>query len=202
MSQAGKHFILGFSGKEPKPEFLHYLADTNIAAVILFRENIHSPKQLAALCQQLRSAAGEDLLIAIDQEGGRVTRTAKPFTQFPAANLVAKAAEAEGKEIVFEMGKVVGAELRACGVNWNFAPVLDIATNVFNPVIGDRSFSNDPKKVADLACEYIRGLETSFVMACGKHFPGHGDTNLDSHFTCPTLPHTRKRMDVCEFVPF
>ncbi|MBI4126137.1 MAG: beta-N-acetylhexosaminidase [Deltaproteobacteria bacterium] len=198
----GEHFIIGFPGKKPSKEFLAFLEEASIGGVILFAENIASPKQLRELTTELQDAVGRTLLIAIDHEGGRVFRCPKPFTHFPPMAEVSKAAQKEGKGLVFEIGKTMATELRASGVNWNLAPVLDVATNPFNPVIGDRSLSSNPQVVADLGCEFIRGLEAGGIMSCGKHFPGHGDTDLDSHLDLPQLPHTRKRFDACEFIPF
>lgn len=201
-SSFGEHFIIGFPGKKPSKEFLTFLHDESIGGVILFAENIASQRQLQELTAQLQDATGGTLLIAIDHEGGRVFRGPRSLTHFPPMAEVAKTAVKEGKEFVFKMGQTMAAELRACGVNWNLAPVLDVATNPFNPVIGDRSFSSDPQVVAELGCELIRGLDAGGIMSCGKHFPGHGDTDLDSHLDLPQLAHTRKRFDACEFIPF
>lgn len=198
----GQSLLIGFPGLEPSEDFLRFVREENIGGVILFSENIKSVNQMKELTEQLQAAAETPLLIAIDNEGGRVFRTPAPFTHFPNMRQVAKAANVHGKQIVYELGKALGIELAAVGVNFDMAPVLDVDTNAFNPVIGDRSFSNDAHMVAKLATELIRGMAESGTLSCGKHFPGHGDTNADSHIDFPYLSHTRKRFEQCELVPF
>jgi len=155
-------------------------------------------KQLRYLISKLNEAGDGELFICIDHEGGRVFRLFKPFTHFPSQATMATA----GDSIVFKVGQAMAGELRAAGFNVNFSPVLDVATNPFNPVIGDRSFSHDAEKVSNLGILLIQGMLEQNVMPCGKHFPGHGDTNLDSHLSLPILPHTKRRLEICELLPF
>jgi beta-N-acetylhexosaminidase len=141
------------------------------------------------------------LIVAVDQEGGRVARLGEPFTKLPPMSSLKRSVD-ESEKIAEQIGEMLGRELRAVGINLNFAPVLDVATNVFNPVIGDRAFSNDPDEVAKLGCAFIRGMQGAGVAGCGKHFPGHGDTDVDSHLNLPVLSHTRARLDALELIPF
>lgn len=194
--------MISIEGTRVTQATLDFLRMNNIGGVILFSENISSAKQLLSLTEELQSAVLHSLFIAIDHEGGRVSRLSSEFTRFPPMRQIAAKASAEGDHIVEEVTNIMGTELLACGVNVNFAPVADVATNAFNRVIGDRSFGNDPKKVASLTKKAILGFESAGIMSCAKHFPGHGDTDLDSHIDFPVVAHTKKRFDLCEFVPF
>ncbi|OGQ23085.1 MAG: hypothetical protein A3I05_09715 [Deltaproteobacteria bacterium RIFCSPLOWO2_02_FULL_44_10] len=202
MKELGQMFVVGFSGTKPSDAFLRFLHDENIGGILLYGANVKTPKQILELTEILQDAVRTSLLITVDHEGGNVFRMSKPFTQFPSMSEVAQKTKTHGEHIVAEIGKIMGRELRAVGIHCNFAPVLDVLTNPFNRVIGKRSFGNDPHLVANLGCELMRGLEEEGIMSCGKHFPGHGDTNHDSHETLPSLAHTRKRFEICEFIPF
>lgn len=194
----GQHFVIGFEGKKPSSELLSFISEEKIGGVVLFKRNWESVDQFKDLISKIQEAGDGGLFVCIDHEGGRVVRLSKPFTHFPPQ---AKLACAENGD-VFNVGKAMAAELSAVGINVNFSPVLDVATNPFNPVIGDRAFGPDPEKVSNLGILMIQGMLDGNVMPCGKHFPGHGDTNLDSHLSLPVLPHTRRRLDVCELLPF
>ncbi len=181
----GSLLFVGFDGVSPTPRLKSLIQKERIGGVILFRRNIESPKQVARLTETLRTWAGPDgLLIGIDQEGGRVQRLPAPFTQWPPAQRVGAC---RGHEPAYRMGQAIALELRAVGINLDFAPVLDVGTAVKNPIIGDRAFSNDPDAVAALGLAFISGLQDHGVIACGKHFPGHGDTSVDSHKALPVV---------------
>lgn len=197
-SNIGQHMIIGFEGTKPSDDLLDFIREEKIGGVILFERNWKSLKQLSYLIKKLQEAGEGKLFIGVDQEGGRVVRFPRPFTHFPSMAKLALMGEATAYKVAVAMGQ----ELSAVGVNVNFAPVLDVATNTFNPVIGDRSFGSDPEIVSSFGALMIQGLLDANVMPCGKHFPGHGDTNIDSHLALPVLPHTRHRLDVCELVPF
>jgi beta-N-acetylhexosaminidase len=140
-------------------------------------------------------------VISIDQEGGRVARLrGEPWAPVPPMRAYGDLPDAE--ERVRRLAALLARELRAVGVDLDFAPVLDVDTNPDNPVIGDRSFSRDPRRVARLSCLFIESLQRGGVAACGKHFPGHGDTETDSHFSLPRVPHSRQRLEEVELVPF
>ncbi len=194
----GRLMIVGFDGTKAPEDLLSLIRDEGIGGVILFKRNYASFKQLKRLVSDLKEAAGGKLIVSIDHEGGRVMRLKEPFTHFPAAARVAE----KGKEAVFDAGRQMGEELSRVGINLNFAPVLDVATNAFNTVIGDRSYGPDPLTVAEFGVLMMKGLMEGGVVPCGKHFPGHGDTDLDSHLSLPVSSLTPKRLDVCELHPF
>jgi len=198
MIKLGQLMIIGFEGAKASDELLSFIRDEGIGGVILFKRNFESKKQLKRLIQELQEAGEGRLFVSIDHEGGRVMRLHEPFTHFPAAMRVAE----KGAKAIYEVGKTMAIELSQVGFNLNYAPVLDVATNAFNTVIGDRSFGSDPVFVAEIGIQMMRGLMEGGIIACGKHFPGHGDTDLDSHLSLPVLNHTRQRMNVCELHPF
>lgn len=197
----GQLLLVGFEGTKATPELKASLKEMGAGGIILFKRNVENPRQLRRLVADLQDASEGPLIVAIDQEGGRVARLGEPFTRLPPMVRLGLAAASDG-DLAFQVGRVLGRELAAVGVNTDFAPVLDVATNPANPVIGDRALSPDAAAVARLGCEIIRGLQGEGVAACGKHFPGHGDTNVDSHQGLPVLHHTRARFDTCELVPF
>ena len=193
-------FCVGFHGKSPSPEVLE-LVRRGVHGVVLFARNVEDAEQVAALVAALKREAGRPLLVSIDQEGGRVARLRAPqgFTELPPM----RALGATGDEaLAREVGALLGRELRAVGIDQDYAPVVDVDTNPANPVIGDRSFSRDPAVVARLGAALAQGLQSAGVAACAKHFPGHGDTSQDSHKDLPRLPHPRARLDAVELLPF
>ena len=199
----GQLLMIGFQGPTLTPEFQYFLESHNIGGVVLFANNCVSLKQLAELTTQLQAVkTSSPLLIAIDHEGGRVHRLPKPFTHFPAA---AKIGRAWTKDPTtpwgFEVGKAMAQELGAVGIHLNFAPVLDVWTNPCNKVIGDRAYGNHFEIVARLGVQMLQGLQEHGVAACGKHFPGHGDTDTDSHETLPHLIHNVRRIKTFEAIP-
>lgn len=175
------------------------IRDYHLGGVILFEKNIVNKEQLVKLTDQLQAEAGDvPLLISIDQEGGRVKRI-PGGTNMP-GNMALGAAGSE--ELAYRVGKALGSELKSLGINLNFAPVLDVNINPANPVIGVRSFSADPELVSRLGLQYMRGLQEQGVAATAKHFPGHGDTDVDSHLGLPMLPHDQERLEAVELRPF
>ena len=200
MQQAGQLMMVGVPGTEMTGELAQFMRRVSPAGVILFSRNVESLPQLRSFIAELRSEGGNDLIISVDEEGGRVRRLVSPFPKLPPA------AEYESmKDPRASIKKTVSkaaCEMAELGINLDFAPVLDVATNPKNPVIGDRAFSASAAVVADLGAEFIRALEQNGVGACGKHFPGHGDTDLDSHLALPVLRHSRARFDECELIPF
>ncbi len=191
---------VGFHGTSPSPEVLE-LIRRGVGGVILFSRNLVDAEQVAALTGALKRAAGRPLLIAVDQEGGRVARLRQPhgFTELPPMR---RLGEADDERLAFDAGALVGRELRAVGVDQDYAPVVDVDSNPDNPVIGDRSFSRDPERVGRLGAALARGLQSAGVAACAKHFPGHGDTAQDSHLVLPRLPHSLERLKRVELPPF
>jgi beta-N-acetylhexosaminidase len=157
--------------------------------------------QIASLIARIVESAPEHtpLLVAVDQEGGRVARLGAPVLKLPPMRALAELADPALTE---RCAKLLGKQLRALGFTMDFAPVLDVDTNPENPVIGDRSFGATPERVIEQAYAFARGLESGGLLACGKHFPGHGDTDLDSHLALPSLAHDRARLDSVELAPF
>lgn len=195
--------MAGFDGLTVPDDIASLLRDEQLAGVILFRRNIKSVQQLAALTAELKAIAARPILIAVDHEGGRVFRMPDPFTRIPPMATVGRyVAKHPGSDMAYQLGRLMGQELAAVGINVDFAPVLDINTNPDNPIIGDRAFGNDPKSVAALGCQMIRGLHDGGVFSCGKHFPGHGDTDVDSHLGLPSIAHTWERLHLFELAPF
>jgi len=200
MNDIGNLMMIGIEGMKLTREVKLFLKEVRPGGVILFKKNCYRPKQVRELIASLREIVGDDLIVAVDQEGGRVARLESPFTEFPP--MAALGNMAGGREVAYEVGRVLGNELSSVGFNLDFAPVLDVNTNSSNPIIGDRAFSSDPELVAEIGAEMIRGFQEEGVGACGKHFPGHGDTDLDSHKALPNIEHDRDRLDKCELIPF
>ncbi len=191
-------FTVGFHGTSPSRE-LEALLDRGVGGVILFARNVDTPEQVLDLTRSIKRRAGRPVFVGVDQEGGRVRRLRSGFTDVPAMRslgLTGDAALARG------VGQLLGRELRAVGIDVNFAPVVDVDTNPNNPVIGDRSLNSEAGVVAELGAALVEGLQGAGVAACAKHFPGHGDTEQDSHATLPRLAHGLERIERVELVPF
>jgi beta-N-acetylhexosaminidase len=194
-------FLGGFDGAELSPAAAAMLGQ-GLRGLVLFARNVVDLEQVSSLNGAIREAAGdgaERVVIGVDQEGGRVARLRGGLWVPPAMAAVAERADPAAAEA---MGRAMGRRLASLGFNLNFAPVLDLNTNPANPVIGDRSFGSDPERVSAFGLALARGLESAGVAACGKHFPGHGDTDQDSHLALPRLRHDRRRLDAVELVPF
>ena len=205
---AARCVIVGIQGPAPTADELE-LIRRGVGGVVLFRRNVESPQQVAELSRTLKAATKTPLLVAIDQEGGRVQRLRAPYwTELPSMRRVGEIDAAgglsgmNGTAIAERLGRLVARELSACGIDYDYAPVLDVDTNPNNPVIADRSFSRDPARVARLGVAFAKGLEAGGVASCAKHFPGHGDTSQDSHKVLPRLAHDRERLWQVELVPF
>jgi beta-N-acetylhexosaminidase len=193
-------FAVGFHGTAASPEVIE-LVRRGVYGVVLFARNIESAEQVAALVSELKRAAGRPLLVSVDQEGGRVARLRGPqgFTELPPMRAVGSTGD---EQLAYQLGALLGRELRAVGIDQDYAPVVDVDTNPANPVIGDRSFARDAAQVGRMGAALARGLQGAGVAACAKHFPGHGDTSQDSHKDLPRLPHALARLRAVELVPF
>lgn len=197
---AGQVLLGGFDGLDPDPAFAALIRSGQVGGAILFRRNIEGPHQARDLLARLSAlSAPEPLMYAVDQEGGRVQRLKRPFPELPEARVFGQAGR---KSLAHRAGALLGRTLRSVGFHQDYAPVLDVDSNPDNPVIGDRAFSRDPNAVARLGAAFIDGLQSAGVAACGKHFPGHGDTTEDSHLALPRLDHPRERLMDVELVPF
>ncbi|MGW8322123.1 MAG: beta-N-acetylhexosaminidase, partial [Thermodesulfobacteriota bacterium] len=193
-------FIVGFDGTELSRDLRDLFRHYPPGGVILFKRNLEDPDQIHRLTRELQEP-GTPLptLVCIDQEGGRVWRLPPDFTFFPEAQALGNA---EADSLAHSAAKVIAEELAAVGIHCNFAPVLDLHTNPKNPVIGDRSFGSDPVAVTALARSVLLSFRAHGIAGCGKHFPGHGDTDLDSHETLPTVSMDRNRLWSVEMAPY
>jgi beta-N-acetylhexosaminidase len=174
----GRMLHIGFDGLEAPQYVLDWLAQGKVGGVVLFRRNLHDPAQVAKLVQTCRDAAPRPILVSIDQEGGRVIRLYRHFTESPGAMAIGAT---DSEEIAAEVSAVLAEELRALGITWVLAPVVDIAHNPDNAVIGTRALGNHTDRVRDLAVAEVRGFQNAGVAATAKHFPGHGNTPIDTH---------------------
>ncbi|MFG1493314.1 beta-N-acetylhexosaminidase [Halobacteriovorax sp. ZH4_bin.1] len=196
----GQLFITGISGTQLTTEEESFIQKENIGGVILFKQNYESPAQLAELINNIQSLRDNyPLFIATDHEGGRVQRFREGFTIIPPMLDVAKTAS---PKLCFEISQLMSNELLSCGVNLNLGPVCDIFTNPKNTVIGDRAFGDNADDVTKFVSAIIRGQQTSGIMSCAKHFPGHGDTLEDSHFKLPVVNKSLEELRENEFIPF
>jgi beta-N-acetylhexosaminidase len=197
---AGRLAVVGFSGHSVPDDLRRLALEFDLGGVIYFARNVLSPEQMAELSREVASL-GRDwpLWISVDQEGGRVARLKAPFTEWPPAATLGRSGD---EALAARFAAALSAELRAVGINLDFVPVLDVHTNPANPVIGDRALSDRAEEVARLGAVIVRTLQQSGISACGKHFPGHGDTAVDSHEALPVVEHDRRRLDAVELVPF
>jgi beta-N-acetylhexosaminidase len=188
----------GFEGLEP-PDWIRRRLAEGLGGVVLYARNVESREQLAALCTGLRGER-HDVLIAIDEEGGDVTRLeAATGSSYPGN---AALGVADDLELTERVAAALGADLASVGVNLDLAPVADVNSNPENPIIGIRSFGADPEPVSRHVAAFVHGLQGAGVAACAKHFPGHGDTTADSHLELPTVSAERETFFARELVPF
>lgn len=196
----GQLFMVGFLGTSVTPDLAAFLKDYKPGGVILFSRNLESIEQIVQLTNDLQQCSPKSpLLISIDQEGGRVSRLPKGFTIFPPCEVIG---QCHSGELAYAAASTVAKELKAVGINMNMAPVLDVNSNPDNPVIGDRAFSSSADTVGEMGLITAAGLQDAKVVGCGKHYPGHGDTNADSHKELPVVDAPRERLEAVEFPPF
>jgi beta-N-acetylhexosaminidase len=199
----GQRFALGFAGKTLSPEFRRLVKEYKVGNVILFRENLESASQARHLTDEIRNLMREETghlpFIALDQEGGVVTRLPGDMVNVPGAMALAAAGDGQA---VYEAARITASELERIGVNLNLAPVLDINSNPDNPVIGVRSFGSNPEQVASLGAQVIHAYAEAGLLCCGKHFPGHGNTAVDSHLDLPRVDKDLAALEDGEFFPF
>jgi beta-N-acetylhexosaminidase len=194
----GRLVMVDIPGPSLDADTAAFLREQKIRSVCLFRKNIGTEDEVKALMRDLIDVLGPEALIGTDQEGGAVVRVTF-LPQPPSAMALGASGDADRAEAV---GAAVARGLKSLGINWNFAPVLDVNNNPANPVIGERSFSNDPVEVSRLAAAWMRGSLAEGVACCVKHFPGHGDTHVDSHHALPTVDKSRAELDALELLPF
>lgn len=198
----GQMLLVGFSGTAPSEEFQAFLREKHLGGVILAESNIESLGQVRKLTnglQQLATYKEIPLFISTEQEGGLINRINDGLTVFP-GNMAVGATKSS--EYAYRFGRVTGQELKALGINFNLAPVLDLATKHGNPLVGTRAFGDNPQVVAILGARYIAGLENTGVAAGVKYFPGQGDTLIDAHKALPILSLKKEDLEKRELVPF
>ncbi len=196
----GQLIITGIKGLTLTPEETSFLKEDKIGGVILFSHNFEDPAQLAELINSIQKLRDEyPLFISVDHEGGRVIRFKKHFTQFPPMLELAKM---NSPKLIYEVHEIMAKELASCGINLSFSPCCDVLTNPDNKVIGDRAFGDNVEDVEKHISAAIRGLQTNGIIACAKHFPGHGGTTKDSHFDLPLVKTTIEELKQVELLPF
>lgn len=214
----GQLLWVGFATPAVPAELRARLDAGRVGATILFKRNLVIEAEvtggvaqeiidlpaLVALNAALhrRAPDGTPALVAVDQEGGLVQRLRAPATQWPPMRAHDGLAAPDDEAVAEQVGAALGTELRAVGFDIDFAPVLDVHTNPANPIIGDRAFGTEPEPAARRALAFARGLDAAGVLACGKHFPGHGDTSTDSHLELPRIDHAWDRLESVELLPF
>ncbi|MFQ5991944.1 MAG: beta-N-acetylhexosaminidase, partial [Nitrospiraceae bacterium] len=198
--QVGQLFMVGIQETSVSKELATFLKQYRPGGIILFARNLETPSQIARLTNELHQLATDSpLFISIDQEGGRVSRLPAGFTIFPPCELFGIC---QSPDLAYAAARATATELRAVGINMNLAPVLDINTNPSNPIIGNRAFGASPAEVSELGAATIKGLQDHHVIACGKHFPGHGDTAADSHKELPVVSASAATLQERELQPF
>ena len=197
--KVGQMLMTGVTGTELTDSMIQTISRYHIGGIVLYKYNFLDTPQTVKLIHQIQSLAGSSpLLIAVDQEGGKVSRL--PMGTTMPGNMALGATGST--QMAYDVGKTIGTELKALGVNVNFAPVLDVNTNPDNPTVGLRSFGSDPQLVADLGTAYINGLQDAGIASGAKHFPGHGGTPVDSHIDLPVVPYDRKKLEDIDLKPF
>lgn len=200
MDNYGQLYFTGIEGKTLTEEEKAFIKEEKIGGVILFSQNFQDPSQLAELVNSIQKLRDDyPLFIGVDHEGGRVQRFQTHFSLFPSMHEVAKL---DSPKMVFEIHQQMAKELAACGINLSFSPCCDVLTNPTNSVIGNRSYGSDPQVVEKFISAAIRGLQTSGLLSCAKHFPGHGDTTQDSHVDLPLVKTSLEVLKSRELIPF
>ena len=196
----GQLFIVGCQSEALASDERLLIEEYQFAGLVLFKHNCCAPAQLVSLCRAIwESFDSLPPFIAIDQEGGRVHRLPAPFSHFPAA---ARIGARNDPELAYRLGRATAAELTLAGINLNFAPVLDVQSKQQSPIIGDRAFAAEPESVIAMASAWTKGLRDGGVIPCGKHFPGHGDADKDSHFDAPIVAKSFADLQAADLAPF
>jgi beta-N-acetylhexosaminidase len=196
----GQLFLVGIQGEAPTANERLQFEEYGFGGFVLFKRNCQAAGQIVSLCRALWGMADElPPFIAIDQEGGRVHRLPPPFSHFPSA---ARIGEMKDPNLAHRLGRAAAAEMALAGINLNFAPVLDVNSQPDSPIIGDRAFAADPTAVTTIGWSWTLGLRAGGIIPCGKHFPGHGATDKDSHFELPIVAKPLVRLQTTELPPF
>ena len=197
---SGQLALVGFAGHSIPADLRALAREFDLGGIVIFARNVESPDQVAELAWEAQALAGElPLWVSVDQEGGRVARLKSPFTVWPPMITLGRSGD---ERLAARFARALAAELKAVGITLDYTPVLDIHTNPKNPVIGDRALAERADDVARLGRIVIETLQDEGIAACGKHFPGHGDTSTDSHHELPLVEHPPERLEAVELVPF
>jgi len=198
--RVGQLAIVGFKGVAVPVELRSLVREFDLGGVILFARNVEAPDQVAEIGREIRSLSRDlPIWVSVDQEGGRVARLKRPFTEWPPMATLGRSGD---ERLAERFARALGRELRAVGISLDYAPVLDVRTNPANTVIGDRALDDRADVVSRLGATIIRALQDEGVASCGKHFPGHGDTLADSHDDLPVVEHPLDRLRAVELAPF
>lgn len=198
----GQMLVAGVNGTQMDEPTKKLIQTHKVGGFIFFSDHLKRPEQTVRFLNQLKDANTDNplpLLLSVDQEGGNVTRLPGGIANFPTNQ---KIGNANDPDISYEVGSLLGQELKEFGFNLNFAPVLDVNSNPDNPIIGDRSFSADPDIVSELGIQTMKGIESQGVISSIKHFPGHGDTSVDSHLALPVVNKSLQELQSLELIPF
>lgn len=198
----GQLIIAGFDGIALDDNAKSLIKDDKIGGIILFGENVESVPQLVNLTNSIKfenSSNKIPMFISVDEEGGSVSRMPKELRKFPSNRIIG---DRNDDKLSYNIGKMIGKEIRSFGFNMNYAPVLDINSNPNNKVIGNRSFGNNVEVVSRLGIQTMKGLMDSNAISVVKHFPGHGDTSIDSHISLPVVEKDLEKLNSFEFIPF
>ena len=198
--QIGQLLVAGFNGASVPAELRAIAREFDLGGTILFARNVAEPAQVAELSFELAAlGVAMPAWVSVDQEGGRVARLKSPFTEWPP---MATLGRSGNLQLAVRFARALASELRAVGITLDYAPVLDVHTNPKNPVIGDRALAVQARDVAEMGAAIVRALQEGGIAACGKHFPGHGDTSTDSHHELPLVEHPPELLREREFLPF
>nr|WP_255723493.1 beta-N-acetylhexosaminidase [Sporosarcina sp. ACRSL] len=198
----GQLLVVGFEGKTYGDELDRLIRQYHIGGIILLGKNISYPAGMLKLLNESKKANADyeiPLFMSVDEEGGRVSRLPSSMKKLPAAEYVGLAGD---ETFAYKTGEYLADLLHAFGYNMNYAPVLDVHSNPKNPVIGDRAFSSNPEVVADLGIAVMKGMTDHGIISVVKHFPGHGDTHVDSHLSLPVIEKTIEELHETELIPF
>lgn len=200
----GQLIMAGIDGTQVNEDTKKLLDSYNVGGFIFYGYNIRNEQEAVELFNQLKQINGKKashipLFMSVDEEGGRVSRMPSTLTKIPSARKVGKA---KNEQLATEIGDVIGQELNAFGLNMDYAPVLDVNSNAKNPVIGDRAYGNEVNIVSQMGIAVMKGLQQRDIIPVVKHFPGHGDTSVDSHIGLPVVKHDMERLRKLELVPF
>lgn len=198
----GQLVLVGMEGTKPDDVTRSLIEEDHVGGFIFYKDNIQNAKQALELFNGLKDANRDQqvpLFLSVDEEGGRVSRMPGELAKLPAAR---KIGDTGSEELAGQIGGIIGRELAGFGLNLDFAPVLDVNSNPDNPVIGDRAFGTKPEIVGRMGIAVMKGIREQGVIPVVKHFPGHGDTSVDSHLGLPVVEHDLSRLRKLELVPF